>query len=164
MIQLFKNLITKFRNFYVIRQYPGLKQLIKYLIVANAVSLFDFSAYVLLTEISSFFLKHYLITNLITMAFASLIRFFLHRQWTFRAYGGRLHLELAKFTLLTTVSIAISELVLLCSIEFLSASNIIAKLTAMAISSLIPFIGSKYWIFKQPNKPHDKQINTQLKP
>ena len=147
---IYNSLCSKIRNLPLIRRYPTLKELIKYSIVGNFSNLVDFSLYFYLTRVFSFWREHYLIANLFTLFIASIIRFIFHKRWTFRDSGTNVHIQYLKLICLLIAGLIINEAVLFISVEHFILNDLIGKLIAIILGTLVIYYFTRTWVFSKP--------------
>ncbi len=148
MFEKFYNLCAnQIRKVRLIKKYPTLKELIKYSLVGNFSNLIDFSFYILLTRFFVFFYQHYLYTSIFSMVLASIIRFLLHRYWTFKDINTNIYLQYLKLIIVLALSLIIENTILFISVEYFYFNDIIGKFIGLVISSLITYFLTKKWVF-----------------
>ncbi|NMC51682.1 GtrA family protein [Candidatus Kuenenbacteria bacterium] len=146
---LYNKLADKIRNIPIVRKHPTAKELIKYSIVGNFSNILDLVLYVILTRSFIFWHENYLFANVLTMVVGSLSRFFLHKKWTFRHDTGSFHEQYLRFIAVMFVSLILSTVLLFLTVEYLLVNDIVGKLIATAIITLIVYYLTKIWVFKK---------------
>jgi putative flippase GtrA len=146
---LYNKAASKFRRLPFIRNYPGSKELIKYSIVGNFSNFLDLVLYIFLTRISDFWHTHYLLANALTMVIGSVIRFALHKKWTFRHDGGSFHGQYIRFMIVMFGSMILTEFLLFLAVEHLAVNDIIGKILAMGVVTAFCYYLTKVWVFKK---------------
>ncbi|MFH1890902.1 MAG: GtrA family protein [Candidatus Kuenenbacteria bacterium] len=150
MLQSFFNkILQKFRSHPYIKKNPGIKELIKYSIVGNFANIMDFIFYISLTRAFTFWRAHYLTANIITMLTASIIRFALHKKWTFRNSDKDIKYQYLKFIILLISTMFASEAGLYLAVEQFNIHDIIGKLLSILLITFFAFSGTKLWVFKK---------------
>lgn len=147
ILSIYQAISYKIRSLPLVKKYPTLKELVKYSIVGNLSNLLDFSLYIYLTRAFIFWREHYLTANLITLLLASVTRFAFHKHWTFRDSSKQTHIQYIKFITILIIGLALSELVLFLSVEHLSLYDILGKLIAVVIGTLITYYFTRTWVF-----------------
>ena len=145
-------LTQKFRAHPFIQQNPQVKEMIKYAIVGNVSNVIDFGLYIYLTRAFSYWRDHYLDANIFTILIAGIVRFTWHKKWTFRDQGREVEVQLFKFITIIIISAVINQLILYLSVEYLTINDIIGKLIASLLTTLLIYYGSKIWVFERKIK------------
>ncbi len=134
------------------RKYPSAKELIKYSIVGNFSNFLDLTLYIFLTRVSTFWHDHYLLANAFTMVIGSITRFVFHKKWTFRQDKGSFHEQYLKFISVLLISLVLTGFLLFLGVEYLEINDILGKVMAMGLVTMIVYYLTKVWVFKK-NKP-----------
>lgn len=119
-----------------------LKQILKFCVGGGSAVLTDFVVYILL--------KQYIalsVAKMISFVIGAAIGFLINKLWTFESRNFRLR-EIFRYALLYAVSATANTMV---NKGVLSLSNItiIAFLCATAVSTIINFLGQKFFVFKK---------------
>ncbi len=146
---LYNQAATRFRGLPFIRNYPGSKELIKYSIVGNLSNFLDLALYIFITRVSGFWHTHYLLANALSMIIGSILRFVLHKKWTFRHDGGSFHHQYFRFMVVMFFSLISTGILLFLAVEYLSVNDIIGKILAMGVVTLFCYYLTKVWVFKK---------------
>ena len=149
MLSFIHNLINKFRNYYFIKKNPVVKELIKYSIVGQMGNIIDFGLYLYLTRVFGYWRENYLTANLFGMAMAGILRFVFHKKWTFRDKDKKTEIQYFKFTAVLILNFLINQGFLYYAVEYLNINDILGKLIAAVLTTLLVYCASKYWIFKK---------------
>lgn len=130
--------------------------------IARSLSQSQFNAEVLrfmvagITAVTTDFLSYYLLSHYINISFAkgvsfiwgSIVAYFINKFWTFDAAKNHWH-DMFKFTVLYTCTLGANvfsnKLVLFC----FSDLWLLAFLFATGVSTVLNFIGMKFWVFHQ---------------
>lgn len=136
-----------FRQLYVFKKYPAVKELLKYSVAGNFSNLIDFGVYIYLTRTFSFWRHHYLTVNLISMLLASITRFFLQKYWTFKDTRSGIKIQYIRFIIVLFLGLIASQLVLYISVEHIYINDLLGKILAFAVATLIVYTLSKKWVF-----------------
>ncbi len=139
------------RSLPLFKKYPAAKELLKYSLAGNFSNLIDFGLYIYLTRTFPFWRRHYLTVNLISMLLASISRFLLQKYWTFKDRGSAIKVQYIRFVITLFLGLVISEGVLYISVEYIYINDLLGKLLAFAIATLIVYTLSKKWVFKGQN-------------
>ncbi len=143
---------NQIRKIPLLKKYPTLKELIKYSLVGNFSNLVDFSFYIFLTRFFIIFYRHYLLTSIFTMIIASIIRFVLHKYWTFRDITSNIYLQYLKLIIVLSSSLIIENLILFIAVEKININDIIGKFIGLVLFSLTTYFFTKKWVFYHQNK------------
>ncbi len=144
-----------FRNLPFIRHYPDSKELIKYSIVGNFSNFLDLVLYIIFTRFSNFWHENYLWANALSMFIGSVVRFFLHKKWTFRHNAGSSHYQYFRFIIVLILSFILTGLFLFLIVEHFTVNDIIGKIIAMGLVTGFTYYLTKIWVFKK-NGPFPK--------
>ena len=148
MFNKFYNLCAvQIRRIPLVKKYPTLKELIKYFLVGNFSNSVDFIFYIYLTRYFELLYEHYLYTSIFTMALASLVRFLLHKHWTFKDIDTRIYLQYLKLITVLALSLAINTIILFIAVERFEAHDIFAKFIGLVFASLNSYLLTKSWVF-----------------
>jgi putative flippase GtrA len=147
---IYNKIIQRFRNLELIKRYPTIKELIKYSLVGNLSNALDFGLYFYLTRVFYFWWEHYLVANLFTLFMASLVRFVFHKHWTFRNSDKRIYTQYLKFITILVIGLIFNEFILYISVEHLIFNDLIGKLMAMALGTLLIYYFTRTWVFGKP--------------
>ena len=147
LLKFYNFFADKVRHFSLIKKYPRVKELIKYSLVGNFSNLVDFSFYIFLTRFFIIFYRHYLWTSIFSMIIASIIRFILHKYWTFKDITSNIYLQYLKLIIVLGLSLIIENTILFISVERFSFNDIIGKFIGLVLSSLITYFLTKKWVF-----------------
>lgn len=156
-IAIYNKIADKIRNIPLIKKYPTIKEIMKYALVGHASNLIDFSLYIYLTRVFSFWLEHYLIANLLAMFIASIFRFTFHKNWTFRDSNEKVYAQYLKFALILFFGLIINGVILFIAVENFNLNDIIGKLIGLAIGSLIIYCLTRALVFGKPLLPFYKK-------
>jgi putative flippase GtrA len=94
---------------------------------------------------------HYLIAASISFVTAMSGNFILNLRWTFKTHGRgfkAIRDQYLKYAMVTLVSYGINILVLWILVDFWHWHKVLAQLTAIFMTTLSNFLGSKLWAFK----------------
>ena len=147
---IYKKIINKIRSLPFVKRYPTIKELIKYSLVSNLSNVIDLGLYIYLTRVFYFWREHYLVANLFSLFIASLVRFRFHKHWTFRNSDKHIHIQYLKFITILIIGLIMNELVLYISVEHLFFNDLIGKLIAMALGTLVIYHFTRTWVFGKP--------------
>jgi len=74
--------------------------------------------------------------------------FVLNRHWTFKAGGGAVHVQAARFLVVSLFALGVNEGALTVFVELAGLGKVMAQLPALALSTPFNFLGNKLWSFK----------------
>lgn len=94
------------------------------------------------------FSVYYVTSSLIGYFVAAGVIFLFNRQWTFNIRHGRVPKQLLKFVLLIGFSFAANGLSIFMLTDLCRIRAEISQLITMAITTMINFLGSKFWVFR----------------
>ena len=77
-----------------------------------------------------------------------LVGFAVNRTWTFRAAQGRIQGQSARFLAVNAVSLAVNLATIVLVTEVVGLVPELSQLFAITASTVINFIGSKFWAFR----------------
>ncbi|HOZ37053.1 MAG TPA: GtrA family protein [bacterium] len=149
-LTLFYNKIADcVRRLNFVRHYPDSKELIKYSIVGNLTNFLDLMLYIAFTRFSHFWYENYLWANTLSMLIGSVLRFFLHKKWTFRHDGGSSHYQYFRFVIVLVLSFFLTGIFLFVIVEHLDFNDIIGKIMAMGLVTGFTYYLTKVWVFRK---------------
>ena len=141
-------MIKRFRyyvnNFYLLKKFPVLKQVIKFGIVGVSNILVDVLVYWLLTRFGHLY---YILAATVSFLAANIWSYFWNRRWTFHDDNRAIVRQYLKFLAANIVAILLNLGVLFVLVDFLRLDDIIAKITASIVVGLINFTLNKKWAF-----------------
>ncbi len=143
----YNRIADHFRQLYIFKKYPAVKELLKYSVAGNFSNLIDFGVYIYLTRTFSFWRRHYLTVNLISMLLASITRFFLQKYWTFKDKDSGIKIQYIRFIITLFLALVISEFVLYVSVEHIYINDLLGKILAFAVGTTVTYTLSKKWVF-----------------
>jgi putative flippase GtrA len=79
---------------------------------------------------------------------AGVSNFILNRHWTFNARSGRVHVQAARFLIVSLLALGINELALTLFVESGHLAAVVAQIPALALSTPFNFLGNKLWSFR----------------
>lgn len=103
---------------------------------------------------------HYLLAATFSFIIAMSSNFFLNLRWTFKTHNQGIKAirdQYLKYTMVTLISYTINIVVLWILVDFWIWHKVLAQLTAIFITTLSNFLGSKLWAFKL-NSNHNIQV------
>lgn len=117
-------------------------QLARFLVVGISAVATDFLCYFTLLT----FLSHAPAKSISFVA-GTVIAYFLNKYWTF-AQKTYSHAELGRFIILYTSTLAANVAVNTLSLTIIPELTLLAFLAATGTSTILNFIGQKWWVFK----------------
>ena len=136
--------LRKIDDFYIIRKFPVLKQLIKFFLVGASNTALDFVIYIILTRV---FHLYYLIAATISFIVAVTWSFTLNRSWTFKVKRG-LATQYPIFFLVNFGVLLLNNGILYLLVDYSRVNDLLAKLLASLILGIINFTINKLWTFR----------------
>jgi putative flippase GtrA len=126
------------------------KQLIKYAVIGAASLAIDFIVYYSLTRAILIFHSHFIEAKAISFFASSIFNFSFNKKWTFDKQSRHNIQEISKYYSVALAALALNAL--LMSGFLLIVSDLIAWLLAAAITALLNFALSRFWVFAPDNK------------
>ena len=124
-------------------------QFTKFCLVGLLNTAVDFTIYISLTRSSDFWLKWYLLANVIAFVAANVVSFVINKSWTFGNNGyQKYRQQYLRFLLVSFGALVIIELALFVGVDYFGAYDLAAKLVGIAISIWWSFLMHKRWTFK----------------
>lgn len=117
------------------------KQLVRFFFAGITAVLVDFLVYIALLQIID-----YVIAKAIGFISGTIVAFVLNKYWTFED-GKFIIGQPLRFALLYTITFFANGVVNY-GIKELYKNTLIAFLVATAVSTVLNFVGQKYWVFK----------------
>ena len=121
---------------------PLKRQLIRFIVVGCTAVIVDFLGYMLLLNI----FEHAPAKTLSFIA-GTIVAYIFNKYWTFQK-GDTGHADLIKFIFLYSVTLGANVLINQISILLLPQYLLLAFLFATGTSTVLNFIGQKWWVFK----------------
>ncbi|OLS23381.1 MAG: hypothetical protein HeimC2_26920 [Candidatus Heimdallarchaeota archaeon LC_2] len=124
----------------------NLEKLIPYLAISVIATLIDFSTYIILLNVFSWY---YIYANMISIVFGILSKFSLNRVITFKDRNDKSwkH-QLRRFLLVSGSGFILSNVVLVLSIELINIPEEISKIIAIGVVFAYTFILHNFYSFK----------------
>lgn len=126
-----------------------MKQFIKFVIVGFSNVAIDFFIYFSLTRSTEYFKYHLLSANIIAFLIATINSFYWNKFWTFRDPGKNYHAQYAKFLIVSTGGLVITQIIFILGVHNLKISDIITKCFAVVVVTFWNFALNKWWTFKK---------------
>lgn len=123
------------------------KQLLRFLVVGCSAVATDFVSYTLLLR----FLDHAPAKTLAFIA-GTIVAYTLNKYWTFEKPGSN-RAELGRFVMLYASTLAINVAVNAGVLSLVPTAILFAFLAATGTSTILNFIGQKWWVFKKTETP-----------
>ncbi len=147
-----QRLIGVIRNHPAVAGRPTVRQFVKFVIVGFTNTVLDFGIYVALTRLSEFWREHYLWANVIAFSIAVVNSYIWNRRWTFRNTQRAIHIQFAKFALVSIVGLGLNEAVLALLVSAAGFYDIAAKAAAVAVVTVWNFAANRFWTFSVPGQ------------
>jgi putative flippase GtrA len=93
---------------------------------------------------------YYLVASVIGFLAGFVVGFAVNRRWTFEAAAGGHNRQLVRFLIVNGISLAANAGTIRFFTEVLKWVPEIGQLMAIAVSTMINFTGSKFWVFRRP--------------
>ncbi len=119
------------------------KQLLRFLVVGCSAVATDFVTYTLLLHI----LNHAPAKTLAFIA-GTIVAYILNKYWTFEKPGAN-HAELSRFIMLYTSTLGANVAVNAAVLFLFPTAVLLAFLCATGTSTILNFIGQKWWVFTE---------------
>lgn len=138
---LINNFINRFKLMFL--------QAAKFATVGLMNTILDYSVYISLTRLTSYFTLHYLQANMISFAFGFTSSYFLNRYWTFKDRPTQNGLkQFVKFLSVVLIgSFLIMQSVLYISVEWLQIYDLIGKAFGIILGFIWNFFVSRKYVF-----------------
>ena len=79
---------------------------------------------------------------------AGVSNFIFNRHWTFKAREGQVHVQAARFLIVSLLALGVNELALTLLVDDGHLTAVLAQIPALAISTPFNFLGNKLWSFR----------------
>ena len=131
-----------------------IKAFVKFGIVGASGAVINLAIFNLLLFVP-FFHQHYLVTNTIAFLVSVSNNFYWNFKWTFRgkAQHKTFTEKYIKFVLISLINFAINTAILGAMVDQLGLNKRIAKILAIAITSILNFIGNYAITFRDQKTP-----------
>jgi putative flippase GtrA len=99
---------------------------------------------------------HYLIAATVSFVTAMTGNFILNLRWTFKTHGQGIRAigdQYLRYASVTVISYGINIVVLWILVDFWDWHKVLAQLTAIFMTTISNFLGSKLWAFKLNSSP-----------
>lgn len=137
--------IDYFTNHPIIKKYPFLRQLVKFIMVGFVNLTIDFALYLFCTRILHL---HYLISNIISFTGATVNSYILNKKWTFRDTSANIKVQYLKFYIANGIGLGINQILLYILVDHFHFFDIFSKCVAVVIVTFWNFFINKFWTFK----------------
>ncbi|MEK7072152.1 MAG: GtrA family protein [Patescibacteria group bacterium] len=135
-------------NFYLFHKYPVTKQFIKFCLVGSTNMVIDIFVYWFFTRIFS---VYYLLAAVFSFVVAVTWSFFMNRRWTFRHNGHNTTSQYVKFFVVNISVMVLNLSFLFIFVDWFGFYDLIVKLAAAVVFSLVNFSFNKFWTFRTYN-------------
>jgi putative flippase GtrA len=125
-------------------------QVMSFATIGIANTLIDVVAYTALTRGNEFFAVHLITTKILTFFLGSVFSFFTNRYVTFRRRGGSFWGEAVRFYTTVGIGIVVNASSLYVFHSVLGVHDLLAVLFATAVTFIVNFLFTKFWVFKVP--------------
>jgi len=126
-----------------------LKQFFRYNVVALLATTFDFSLFIIFTDI---FQIWYVPSTFISAVVGGIVAFFLERNWTFVSKNGKISQQAIKYLIVWAMSIVLNTIGLYLIVEYFNIDTVISKLIVSATINIgFNFLMHNLFVFKQKN-------------
>ena len=124
----------------------NLKKIIPYLAVSVIATLIDFSAYIILLNVFSWY---YIYANMVSIVFGILSKFSLNRLITFKDRNDKpWQHQFRRFLMVSGSGFILSNIVLALSIEIINIPEDISKVLAIGVVFSYTFVLHNFYSFK----------------
>lgn len=123
----------------------GKQELVRFLITGILAVGTDFSSYYLLLDVLSID-----VAKGTSFILGSIVAFILNKMWTFEN-DAQVAPALLQFTLLYTMTFLANVAVNHLTLNWITEITLVGFLFATATSTVLNFLGMKFWVFKNPN-------------
>jgi putative flippase GtrA len=90
----------------------------------------------------------YLAAEAVAWIIAAGNNFYWNRHWTFKARAGLIHIQAARFMLVSLAALGFNLIVLRLLVETGGMDKVAAEVVALAASTPLNFLGNKLWSFQ----------------
>lgn len=133
----------------------GLKNFVykgyKFGIVGILSTLFNYSVFVFFYKIISI---HYIISSILGYISGLLLGYQLNKNWTFIDQVDKSKSYIVDYIKVYGISLILSQVFLLFIVEILLINPLYANILAIALSTVINFIGTNFFVFKNFEKTY----------
>jgi putative flippase GtrA len=138
----------KVRFLPIIRNYPWLRQFIKFSIAGGVCTVIDFLIYIFLTRFSSFWQNRLIWANFLSICLSATINFVWNKKWTFGSRGQAFLSQYAKFWVVVIGGIILYQGIFIFLIRNFKFFDLFSKIIAALIVWILRFICNKFWTFR----------------
>ena len=128
-----------------LRKRGNWEQLAKFCVVGASGYIVNLAVYASLLKGAD---VHYAPAATCSFLVAATSNYTLNRHWTFRAQRGRVHIQGARFLVVSTV-VYLANLGLLTGLVGLGVGKIVAQAIAVVLVTPLNFVGNKLWSFRR---------------
>lgn len=125
------------------------RQFYKFSVVGVINTLIDFSVFVLLTRLITFFGGHVLYANVISFSFAVSNSYIFNRRWTFRSRDQERVRQYIKFFVINLTGLGVNTGFLYLFVYHFHLYDILSKALAIVITLFWNFFLNKWLVFKK---------------
>jgi len=122
---------------------------VRFVIIGGFNTVFGYGLFVLL-ELLFGHVTGYLVSLYGSYAIATIVAFFLHRNFTFRAAGsGNIWLDFVRFQSVYVVSLVINTVALPLLVEVAHLNVLLAQALIVTVTTLVSYFGHKFFSFRR---------------
>lgn len=119
-------------------------QFVRFCIIGLLCTCLNYGVFYLLCEATNI---HYIVASAIGFISGTVVGYFLNKLWTFGVKKKK-HGYVFKYFLVYTFSLVVGLVLLKFLVVYYHMQEKIAGLLIIGVTTMINFVGSKYWIFK----------------
>ncbi len=140
------NILEKIRNF------PFIKQVIKFCVVGFSSALINFAVFVFATKVFSVW---YIYSSIIAYILSAIFNFITNKLWTFRnpAKGREAVQQAGKFTLVIVIGLSINTLIIYFLTDSYGLDFRLSWVVATAVVVFWNFSFNRFWTFRHKKPP-----------
>lgn len=132
-------------------------QFIKFGIVGGINTLIDFSVYIFLTRLFTFWSHHLVFATVVAFLCAAVNSYILNKRWTFQNEREDHHILFTKFLVVTASSFLIYS-TLFATLVHLGFYDLYVKVLLVAFVAVWNFVFSKFWVYTRGNHGQTSDI------
>ena len=121
------------------------RQLVRYGMVGGLGTIYDYLLFTVLVSVG----VDKIIANTTSFIFATLLAFIGHRAITFKHRKTNSKKSLAKFFVVNTSGLLLSNLILIIAVDYLGQTTNIGKISAIVITVIILYLINSVWSFSE---------------
>jgi putative flippase GtrA len=124
-----------------------LKRLVRFVIVGGINTLITLGIFYFLYNLMQI---NYLIASIVGYGIGIISSYIWNKLWTFESKSTAIGFEFSKFATLSLTGLVLNALMMAVFVKAFGIMPLVAQLITIALIFILNFLGSSYWVFKNP--------------